>query len=32
MKAAVSYWAITNGDPDLLTDPVAPMRIPVVAA
>ena len=29
---AEDNWAITDGDPDLLTDPIAPMQIPVVAA
>ena len=29
---AEDNWAITDGEPDLLTDPIAPMQIPVVAA
>ena len=29
---AEDNWAITDDDPDLLTDPIAPMQIPVVAA
>lgn len=29
---AEDNWAITDGDPDLLTDPIAPMEIPIVAA
>ena len=29
---AEDNWVITDGDPDLLTDPIAPMQIPVVAA
>ena len=29
---AEDNWAITDGDPDLLTDPIAPMQIPIVAA
>ena len=29
---AEDNWAITGDEPDLLTDPIAPMQIPVVAA
>ena len=29
---AEDNWAITDGDPDLLTDPIAPMQIPIVQA
>ena len=29
---AEDNWAVTDGEPDLLTDPIAPMHIPVIAA